>query len=85
MPAINTINRRAFLSTGASLVASGASFMLLPNVSAATRGGVHDHVEEAGSEAQLVQGGHHSDDEMQKCIELCKTAMPCALKQWGIV
>ena len=36
MPAINTINRRTFLSTGASLVATGASFMMLPNVYAAT-------------------------------------------------
>ena len=41
MPAINTIDRRAFLSTGASLVATGASFMILPKVYAAT-----------GSEAQ---------------------------------
>ena len=72
MPAIKTIDRRTFLSTGASLVTSGASFMLLPTVYAATRGRVHDRVEEAGSEAQLVQGGHHSDDEMQKCIELCR-------------
>ena len=72
MPAINTINRRTLLSTGASLVASGASFMLLPKVYAATGGGGNDRVQEPGLEAQLVQGGHHSDDEMQKCIQLCR-------------
>jgi len=32
MPVVNTVNRRRLLSTGASLVTTGASFMLLPNV-----------------------------------------------------
>ena len=31
-------------------------------------------VQEPGSDAQLVQGGHHSDDEMQKCIQLCRAS-----------
>ena len=63
MPSINTVDRRAFLSTGASLVAAGVSFMILPKVYAAT-----------GSEAQPSpgQGGHHTNDEMQKCIQLCR-------------
>ena len=74
MPVINTINRRTFLSTGASLVATGASFMMLPTVYAATRGEANDRMQEPCSEAQpsLVQGGHHTDDEMQKCIQLCR-------------
>jgi len=65
MSAINTIGRRTFLSTGASLLATGASFMILPK-SYAMSGG--------GSEAQpsLVQGGPHRDDEMTKCIQLCR-------------
>jgi hypothetical protein len=65
MPANNNINRRTFLSSGASLVATGASFMILPKGYAAS---------DAGSEAEplLVQGGHHSDDEMKKCIQLCR-------------
>ena len=64
MPAINTISRRTFLSTGASLMATGASLMLLPNGFAAPSG---------GSEAQPspVQG-QHTDDEMAKCIQLCR-------------
>lgn len=63
MPATHTISRRTFLSTSASLVATGASFMILPKGYAAP-----------GSEAppSLVQGGHHTDDEMQKCIHLCR-------------
>lgn len=55
MSDISTLNRRTFLSTGASLLATSASFMMLPNVYAATQG----------------QGADHSDDEMQKCIHLC--------------
>ncbi len=65
MPANNNINRRTFLSSGASLVATGASFIILPKGYAAS---------DDGSEAQplLVQGGHHTDDEMKKCIQLCR-------------
>ena len=62
MSAINSLNRRTFLSTGASLLAGGASFMVLPNVYAATQGGAKPGAE----------GGHHTDDEMQKCIQLCR-------------
>ena len=62
MSAINTLNRRTLLSTGASLLATGASFMILPNVYAASQGGA-----KPGGE-----GEHPSDDEMQKCIQLCR-------------
>jgi hypothetical protein len=74
MPAINTMSRRGFLSTGASLVATGASFMILPNGYAVPRGEADDPVQEPGLEAQpsVVQGGHHTNDEMQKCIQLCQ-------------
>ena len=73
MPAINNLSRRTFLSTGASLLATGASMMMLPRVYAETKE-VNDRVQEPGSEAHpsLVQGGLHTDDEMQKCIELCQ-------------
>jgi hypothetical protein len=61
MSAINTISRRSFVSTVVSVVATGASFTMFPKVDAA-----------AGTEAHpsLVQGGHHTDDEMTKCIQL---------------
>jgi hypothetical protein len=63
MSAINTISRRSFISTVVSLVATGASFTMLPKVYAA-----------AGTEAHpsLIQKGHHTDDEMTKCIQLCR-------------
>ena len=63
MSAINTMSRRSFVSTVASLVATGASFTMLPKVYAAT-----------GAEARpsLTQEGHHTDDEMKACIQLCR-------------
>ena len=69
MPTSNTINRRSFLTTGASLVAASASFMMLPKVHAAT---------EAGS-----QGGHHTDDAMEKCIDLCQDCYALCTKTVG--
>jgi hypothetical protein len=65
MTAHNDINRRAFLSGGASLVATGASFMMLPKGYATLDG-------EAGAQPVLVQGGHYTDDEMKQCIQLCR-------------
>lgn len=61
----NTIGRRSFLSSGASLLAAGASFMILPKSYASTGGG-------SDGKPMLVQGGHHSDEEMRKCIQLCR-------------
>lgn len=61
----NTMGRRSFLSSGASLVAAGASFMILPKGYAASGG-------RSEGQPSLVQGGHHADDEMQKCIQLCR-------------
>jgi hypothetical protein len=63
MSAINTISRRSFVSTVASLVATGASFTMLPKVYAATVAKGHP---------SLIQERHHSDDEMKKCIQLCR-------------
>jgi len=65
MPAINTITRRTLLSTGASLLATGASFMILPKGYAMS--GIRSE-----AHPSLVQGRQHTDDEMQKCIQLCR-------------
>lgn len=62
----NTIGRRSFLSSGASLLAAGASFMILPKAYASSGDG------SGGGHPSLVQGGHHIDEEMQKCIQLCR-------------
>jgi hypothetical protein len=74
MSAITNLNRRTFLSTAGSLLATGASFMILPNGYAAPHGKVDDHVPERRSESpsSAVQHGHHMDDEMKRCIELCQ-------------
>jgi len=61
----STINRRSFLSSGASLVAAGASFMIVPTGYALSGSG-------SDSEPMRIQGGHHMDEEMQKCIQLCE-------------
>ena len=65
MPASNTISRRTFLSTGASLVATGASFMILPKGYAAPSGVLE-------AQPSLAQEGHRMDDEMKKCIQLTR-------------
>jgi hypothetical protein len=62
MSARNILNRRTFLSSAGSLLASGASLMMFPNVYAASQGGAKPGAE----------GDHHSDDDMQKCIQLCR-------------
>ena len=64
MPAINNINRRTFLCSGASLVAIGALFMMLPSGFAASS--------KLEPQPLLVQEGHHTDEEMKKCIQLCR-------------
>jgi len=74
MPAINRISRRTFLSTGASLMATGASFMILPKGYAASGG---------GSEAQpsVSQGGITRTMRCKNAFSSAETAMRCAPKQ----
>jgi len=72
MSAIKILNRRTLLSAAASLVATGASLMLLPKGYAEPRGGSDDRMQDTVPGAHSVgQGGHHSDDEMNKCTQLC--------------
>jgi len=73
MPAINTLSRRTLLSTAASLAATGASFMLLPKGYAESPRAPEHGMRHSESGAQsVVQGGHHSDDDMKKCAQLCQ-------------
>jgi hypothetical protein len=65
MSSINTINRRTLLSAGTSLLATGASFLFLSKSDAESAGGPDAH-------AVPMQGGHHTDDEMRACIQLCR-------------
>lgn len=74
----NTIDRRSFLSSGASLIAAGVSVMILPNAYASSGGKSESH-------PMLAQGGHHTDEEMQSVFSSAEIAMRCALKQSRIV
>jgi hypothetical protein len=65
MSSLNTINRRTVLSAGMSLVATGASFLFVPKSFAESAGGPYGH-------SVPMQGGHHADDEMRACIQLCR-------------
>ncbi len=79
MPANNIISRRSLLSTGVSLVTTGASFMVLPNLYAAT----HSEVSKPGqTHAVPVQAGH-LDDAMEKCIDLCQDCYALCTKTVG--
>jgi hypothetical protein len=73
MSVIHTISRRSFLCTGASLLATGASFMVLPNGYAAPQRRSHNSVQTAGSGAQpIVEGEHHTNNETDECIRICQ-------------
>lgn len=78
---MSDISRRTFMTTGASLVATSASLMMLREVGAATHDGGHDprhephrHPESSvlhtSGEATTMQG-HHMSEDMQRCIQLC--------------
>ena len=69
MRATTILSRRTFLSTAASIAAMGTSFMMLPKGYAGPVGRGDDRLQEHGSP---VQGAHHGDDEMKKCIQLCQ-------------
>ena len=53
------ISRRTFVTASASLLATGTSFMALRGADAATVG------------ATAMDGHHMSEEEMQRCIQLC--------------
>jgi hypothetical protein len=72
MSVIGTVSRRMFLSKAAALAASGASLTILPNGYAAADGQKHDHGQGSQAHMSPVQGGHHTDDAMKKCIQLCQ-------------
>ena len=77
------IGRRTFLSIGASVLAAGASFIVLPRVDAASREAVDDPMRvpgalpqpsllEASQGATIMEYGHHTNEEMRRCIQNCQ-------------
>lgn len=65
---LDTISRRRFVSTGASLLAAGASLLIQPRVYGATPDSVHGSMQQATSR----EGGHHATADMGRCIQLCQ-------------
>jgi hypothetical protein len=82
MTTINTINRRTFMSTGASLLATAASLIMLPRVYAETAEAVNNAVQQpcslpqhslmATRGATTMEPAHHTTEEMDRCIQLCQ-------------
>ena len=63
---MSDMNRRTFVTTGASLLATSASLMLLQGAEAARQeDALHPSANGAGMD------GHAMDEEMQRCIQLC--------------
>lgn len=72
MSAINTLNRRTLLSAAASLAATGVSLMMSPmGYAGPRRGDDRMHETDLGGHS-VAQGGHHSQEEMKKCAQLCQ-------------
>ena len=76
------ISRRTFVTTGASLLATGASLMMSQRGDAATHMVSHDSPQEPKGLAQssilqtsggaTAMEGHHKNEDMRQCIQLCQ-------------
>lgn len=70
------------ISTGASILGTGASFMMMPRVYASMAELVNERSQAHASSAHAslvgagavtaVEGAHHTNDEMDKCIRICQ-------------
>ena len=83
MTALNTIDRRTFISTGASFLAATASLIMLPRVDAAISGRADDAVQppcalpqhfltETRGATTVMEPAHHTTEEMDRCIQMCR-------------
>lgn len=67
---MSAMNRRTFVATGASILATGASWMLVRGAEAATQHGPSHH---SGSGAVgTAMDPPQMNDDMQRCIRLCR-------------
>jgi len=87
------ISRRTFVTTGVSLLATGASFMALPEADATTDDAIADPIQEPNvrpqssplhtSAAALSMNGRHLSEEMQRCIQLCQDCHAICIQMIG--
>jgi hypothetical protein len=77
---MSDMNRRTLVTTGASLLATGASLMLLRAAEAATQGGA-PHPSANGT----PMDGHHQNmsEEMRHCIQLCQDCHAICIQTIG--
>jgi hypothetical protein len=79
---MSDISRRTLVTTGASLLATGASLMMLRGVDAATHDVIHNPMPQSNALPQpaplqasgkaSASEGHHMSEEMKRCIQLCQ-------------
>lgn len=62
---MTTINRRALMSRGASILATAASFVIVPKVLLA-------ETSKATIGTAAMDSGHHTNEAMDRCIQLCQ-------------
>lgn len=67
MSSNDTMSRRAFVSTGASLFAAGAALMIEPKVYGAMNDSGHASMHHTAN----MEGIPHSKADMESCINLC--------------
>ncbi len=79
MRAASNVSRRTFVSRGASLLAAGASMIMLPRMATATPDAVSHRMQMSGAltppstlEVAVMEGGHHTNENMSKCVQLCR-------------
>lgn len=65
---MSTINRRTFVTTGISLLATGASVMLAEATEAATQ----ETTAHSSPKGTTMDSHHHMGEDMQRCIQLCQ-------------
>lgn len=90
---MSDISRRTLVTTGASLLATGASLMMLRGVEAATHDAAHDPISPSNrisepaplhaSETTPASEGHHMMDEMTQCIQLCQDCHTLCIQMIG--
>ena len=69
---MSNMNRRTFVTTGASFLATGASWMLVENAETAAQAAA-PHPLAMGTTGVANDEHHHAmGEEMQRCIQLCQ-------------
>jgi hypothetical protein len=72
---MKTTNRRKFLSGGASLLVTAASFLMFPKAYAMTPVGRDHYIPQAsltGGVVPTMEPSHDTAEDMDRCVQLCQ-------------